>query len=393
MTTYIIACTNLFEAANSRFTARPMTIDIALPYLNGAEVAKGGLTHKTWLSRSRKSVLTLKKSGIEVKFIFEEGIFKLYINSPNLPTAIVTYAKRKLLCTLIRKHIHFVNYHVLAKSNRCGYIIEACRVSQISNKLWLKGYLSINAWHFYSRAKLNMLPTNSRPFISRSGGDATCRRCNSGVESLSHVLQTCRMNMSQITERHNKSLLILTNVLKSKDRILILDAVCPMVDSNVRVDLQVINNRLKTIHLIDMKCPRDDLNLFKLRNEENISKYTELRNSIQVKMPDYSISVHTMIVGSLGTVDPQYLIILKQIGVNKDQILQTVKAMAISNIEESAKIWYTHSTGVPIRYGNHVISEKLAVLRRGIQMEELSIQAGDISQLIVLEDSESEQES
>ena len=95
MTTYIIACTNLFKAASSRFTARPMTIDLALPYLNGAEVAKGGLTHKTWLSRSRKSVLNLKKSGIEVKFIYEEGIFKLYINSPNLPTAIITYVKRK----------------------------------------------------------------------------------------------------------------------------------------------------------------------------------------------------------------------------------------------------------------------------------------------------------
>ena len=97
-----------------------------------------------------------------------------------------------------------------------------------------------------------------------------------------------------------------------------------------------------------------------------------------------------MIVGSLGTVDPKYLIILKQIGVNKDQILQTAKAMAISNIKKSAKIWYTQSTGIPIRYGNHMNSEKLAVLRRGIQMEELSIQAGDISQLIVLEDSESE---
>ena len=110
-------------------------------------------------------------------------------------------------------------------------------------------------------------------------------------------------------------------------------------------------------------------------------------------MPDYSISVHTMIVGSLGTLDPKYLIILKQIGVNTDQILQTVKTMAISHIEESAKTWYTHSTGIPIRYGNHVSSEKLAVLRRGIQMEELSIQAGDISQLIVLEDSESEPEN
>ena len=139
---------------------------------------------------------------------------------------------------------------------------EAMRFSQVTNKLWLKGFLSLNAWHFYSRAKLNVLPVNALPHIKARNGYLNCRKCNAAEEHLCHVLQCCRINMTMIVERHkntNKALAILVSALKSKDRIIIVDSTCPFVDLKIRVDLMVIDNRLKTIHLVDMKCPRDDV--------------------------------------------------------------------------------------------------------------------------------------
>ena len=132
---------------------------------------------------------------------------------------------------------------------------KAMRFSQVTNKLWLKGQLSLNAWHFYSRAKLNVLPVLALSHCFHRGSDLKCRRCHEYDESLSHVLQGCRLNMTMIAERHNKA----QGVLKSKNRIIFVDSIYSFVNLNLRIDLMVIDNRLKTIHLVDMKCPRDNL--------------------------------------------------------------------------------------------------------------------------------------
>ena len=118
-----------------------------------------------------------------------------------------------------------------------------------------------------------------------------------------------------VTERYNKALAILVGVLKSKDRILSVDNVCYFVDLKLRVNMIVIDNWMKNIHLIDMKCPRDNVLNFSSVNQMNLNKYEDLRQAINKVKKDYTVSCHTVIVGALGTVDKKYTIALKLMGV------------------------------------------------------------------------------
>ena len=193
------------------------------------------------------------------------------------------------------------------------------------------------------------------------------RRCHSAEEQLYHVLQICKLNMTMITERHNKALAILVSALKSKDKIISVDSTCPFVDLKLRVGLMVIDNRLKTIHLVDIECPRDTIFTFSSANQKNLDKYEELRSAINDVKKDYTVSLHTVIVGALGTVDRRYTMALKLMGIPSSQIDKTIRSMAISNIEESAKIWHFHSTGQMIRFGNRVKPDSAFKLERGLQ--------------------------
>ena len=366
ITTSYIAHTTLLEVGKARF--RSNDIVGSLEFLNGSAVISKNYSFRSWLSGTRTAVLALRKSGVDLTFTFEQNLYKIYINGNSMPTCVITYAERKKLCTLLRKYIQCQKYFELCAGKRSPFMAEAMRFSQVTNKLWLKGWLSLNAWHFYSRAKLNVLPVLALPHCFHRGDDLKCRRCHESEESLSHVLQSCRLNMTMITERHNKALAILVGVLKSKDRIMVVDSVCPFVDLNLRIDLMVIDNRLKTIHLVDMKCPRDSLTNFRSVNQQNLNKYEDLRLEINKVKKDFTVSLHTVIVGALGTVDKKYTMALKLLGVPNKIIDRTIRAMAISNIEESAKIWHYHSTGQMIRYGNRIKPDSAFNLERGLHL-------------------------
>ena len=103
-------------------------------------------------------------------------------------------------------------------------------------------------------------------------------------------------------------------------------------------------------------------------NQQNLNKYEALRTAISQVKKDYTISLHTFIVGALGTVDKKYTIALKLMAVPAKIIDRTVRAMVISNIEESAKIWHYHSTGQMIRYGSKVKPHSAFTLERGFNI-------------------------
>ena len=123
------------------------------------------------------------------------------------------------------------------------------------NKLFSKSNLSILFNKLFSKSNLSTCSTNYSV-------NPICLFYLTSVsvilnveETLSHVLQDFRLNMTMISERHNKALVILIGVLKCKDRIIFVNYVCPFENLNLQIDLMVIDNRLKTIHLVNMKCP------------------------------------------------------------------------------------------------------------------------------------------
>ena len=83
---------------------------------------------------------------------------------------------------------------------------------------------------------------------------------------------------------------------------------------------------------------------------------------------DYTVSFHTVIIGALETVDKKYKLTLKLMGVPEKLVDRTIRVMAISNIEESGKIWHYHSTGQMISYGNRMKPDSAFNLESGMHL-------------------------
>ena len=96
---------------------------------------------------------------------------------------------------------------------------------------------------------------------------------------MAHVLQSCKVTKSLTTTRHNACLDKLILALRSPSRIIVKDHTCSLVpESKERVDLIITNDEVKTIYLIDIKCPIDSIDNFNKVNRKNIEKYTELQD-------------------------------------------------------------------------------------------------------------------
>ena len=162
------------------------------------------------------------------------------------------------------------------------------------------------------------------------------------------------------------TLSLLVNSLKSETNILIVDDVCPFVNtgSRERIDLLVVNLSKKTINMIDIKCPIDGLSHFADVNANNISKYTNLKLAIGKSKPDYHIGLSTVVIGALGFVSQEFCQSLHILGIKNVNGL--IKQMAISNIEASARIWFQHKTSQAHLYHSSNRNEERFVAARGV---------------------------
>ena len=76
------------------------------------------------------------------------------------------------------------------------------------------------------------------------------------------------------------------------------DEICQYTNSMLRVDLQIKDTRGKTIFLIDIKCPMDEISNIQRADDKNIQ---QLRKNILKSLPSWKIDLKTFIVGCLGT--------------------------------------------------------------------------------------------
>ena len=143
VTTSYIAHTTLLEVGKSRYKSNDVVG--SLEFLNGSVILAKNKPFKSSLTGTRTAVLALCKSGVDITFTFEQNLFKIYINGTSMPTSVITYAERKKLCTLLRIYIQCQKYFELCDGKRSPFMAEAMRISQVTNKLWLKGWLSLNA--------------------------------------------------------------------------------------------------------------------------------------------------------------------------------------------------------------------------------------------------------
>ena len=79
------------------------------------------------------------------------------------------------------------------------------------------------------------------------------------------------------------------------------DEIYQYTNSMLRVDLQIEDTRGKTIFLIDIKCPMDEIRNIQRADNKNIQHYKQLIKDIPKSLPGWKIDLKTFIVGCLGT--------------------------------------------------------------------------------------------
>ena len=140
-------------------------------------------------------------------------------------------------------------------------------------------------WRYLFRTRLDLLPL--RGYVWSSPPNQPCRRCGDsmGKENAFHLLNNCKMNMSQYTKRHNAVLDILADLLTK-------EGLNPSINrqtegSGLRPDIELVISGSRA--LIDVRVSYDTVPNLENARDEKIAKYQHLGTTLP------------LIVGSLGS--------------------------------------------------------------------------------------------
>jgi len=114
----------------------------------------------------------------------------------------------------------------------------------------------------------------------------------------------------------------------------------------MRPDIIVRNKITKKTHLLDLKIPYDVYKNFERCRSENIIKYRDLAAEIS-RSKRQPVTLGTIIVGCLGSWDPQNDRDLKKLGLTSKQANLLADKLTESAIRESFHIYQEHIKCVP----------------------------------------------
>ena len=108
-------------------------------------------------------------------------------------------------------------------------------------------------------------------------------------------------NTNTIRRRHNNKKK-LENLLKQT---------YPGSDTALKVDLAVINKQRRVIDLIDINTPYDFITGFENAHQYNEEHYQQHLSAIKQLHPESLVRLSTIVVGSLGSWDPNNNTVLR----------------------------------------------------------------------------------
>ena len=216
---------------------------------------------------------------------------------------------------------------------------EPTAMSRFTSDVIFSGSLTIGQFKFIHSARTDTLPVKSRKYNDNN----LCRTCGKAQETQMHVLTVCKLNLSYIRTRHDSIMSILVKYIKrNSDYMVYADEICQYTNSMLRVDLQIEDTRGKTIFLIDIKCPMDEIRNIQRADDKNIQHYKQLRKDILKSLPGWKIDLKTFIVGCLGTWAGNNDRILRSLKFTTQQIKEIARECIKSNIKWSHEQWRFH---------------------------------------------------
>ncbi|XP_064462295.1 uncharacterized protein LOC135372751 [Ornithodoros turicata] len=252
-------------------------------------------------------------------------------------TITVTTRHRSRLMAIFRKQLNQSRDCDLQALPNQGKAMECVAADRASSHFISNGdYTRFANWRFIHRARLNLVPLNgAKPW---STNDKRCRTCGFQSETLPHVLNNCMRNSAAYTQRHND---IVSRIKSAAEKKFSVKWENQAVGStHLRPDLVLTQG--ETAIIVDVAIPFENrTDSLQAKRREKEQKYEPVKQYLLQRFN--RVSIEAVIIGSLGSWDPNNDRLLKRLCSNN--YLKKLKRLAVSDvIRRSRDIYHGHAT-------------------------------------------------
>lgn len=335
---------NSLRAVVEKKVRRQPSEDDLVGYLNGEGRSEGG--PRSFWARVRKSTKELrKKTGIGWHWSATHSELQILVPHPNEEpdVARVHPAARRVLCQQLRVAARNSHIRTLLAKRDQGKVHEvALRWSSSNHMMRTGNFTRFADWRFLHRARLDCVPLNGTKRFGE--GSKQCRHCQHPNETLPHVLSCCLRHSTARQLRHHNVVHRLAKAVPSAAGVVREDRRVPHCDSPLRPDIVVIDERSKSLTIVDVAI------IFENRYEEfqrarrgKIHKYAPIADEFRRK--GWSVNLEAVIVGSLGSWDPMNEPALKMLRISPRYAKLMRRLVVSDTIRWSRDMYVEHITG------------------------------------------------
>ena len=216
--------------------------------------------------------------------LHESGNVVLYINN------MIYKDPNPTLKLLIRKQ----GLKNLCNATNQGRFWKSLSTNPTATKLVYSFHTKMCDWRHAHSARLNLTPLKAS-FNWSHRRDEACRRCQTGRETLNHVLNNCPAQRRDIIQRHNNIRDTLIDKLPKH-----LKVFREQRFGNLQPDMIVEDSRKNEAYILDVKVSSEDTNLFAENQHRMKEKYEPLRRAYEIRGTQATTS--TIQLGCLGSI-------------------------------------------------------------------------------------------
>ena len=251
------------------------------------------------------------------------------------PEGAIDPTKRKVISKVVRMEAQAQQLKNLIEAPDQGRAFPLISKSPASNHWVGTGhYTSFSAYRFAMKARCNLLPV--RTVLRRAGKTNN----TTAPETLAHVLNACTPNTNLMRSRHNIILDRLKKATSKEIGTVFIDQAIPEAPGILRPDLVAKTDT--SITIVDVTIPiESDPEAFIEARQEKIDKYSDLIQWAKTKYARVNFGV--LVVGSLGSWDPENEETLKILGIGHKYAVLFRKLCCSDAIDGSLRIWKARS--------------------------------------------------
>ena len=218
-------------------------------------------------------------------------------------------------------------------------LLLECADYLLSQHIFKSYKLSDKLIQFWYKAKHNVIPCNYTLSLWYPERDSFCPLDDYPIETMSHLLNSCKIFKDNYSKRHDRIVEKLSEELKDYWNVIRVNKMIntTFVEINFANPLKpdIVVRNLNQINIIDIACPYDIY--LESAYKQKMLYYNTLKQEIVES--GYECNICAIVIGSIGTVHKDALATLKKLRMPKSRSKGFLKWASTSNIIAAKIIW------------------------------------------------------